>query len=303
MNSRNWPARVRRAQRGDSYPPGARYHAPRTRRLEIWIGSGGFGPEAGGDCGSVLAYFSAMKATLLLFAASLVLAGCQQQAPDAAFGAKVRTYLLEHPEVIEEAVAKLQQTRILEQAKTRASEIERFRPQLERDPRDFVMNPDGAFTVVQFFDFRCGYCKVVAPEVLKLARENPDVRIVFKEFPIFGAVSDSAARVSLTPQVKAKGALLHEVMMADRGLDEAALDRHLIKVGLDPVAVRKAAESPSIGAQIQETRLLAQALGLQGTPAFIVGEYLIPGADMNAVRTALARVRAEGLKKPPTAPT
>jgi protein-disulfide isomerase len=244
-----------------------------------------------------------MKKTLLLLSAALVLAACQQQAPDAAFGAKVRTYLLEHPEVIEEAVAKLQQTRMLEQAKTRASEIERFRPQLERDPRDFVMNPDGAFTVVQFFDFRCGYCKVVAPEVLKLARENPDVRIVFKEFPIFGAVSDSAARVSLTPQVKAKGALLHEVMMADRGLDEAALDRHLSKAGLDPVAVRKAAESPSIGAQIQETRLLAQALGLEGTPAFIVGEYLIPGADMNAVRTALARVRAEGLKKAPAAPT
>jgi protein-disulfide isomerase len=156
---------------------------------------------------------------------------------------------------------------------------------------------------VQFFDYRCGYCKVVAPEILKLARENPDVRVVFKEFPIFGAASDSAARIALTPQVKAKGVDLHQAMMADRGLDEAALDAHLRRVGLDPAAVRRAASSPGIAAQIQETRLLAQALGLEGTPAFIVGDYLIPGADMNAVRAALARVRAGGLKKPPSAPT
>lgn len=243
-----------------------------------------------------------MKVALLL-AAAVVLAGCQQQAPDAAFGAKVRAYLLEHPEVIEEAVGKLQQTRMLEQARARASDIERYREQLERDPRDFVVNPNGAFTLVQFFDYRCGYCKVVAPEILKLARENPDVRVVFKEFPIFGAASDSAARIALTPQVKAKGVDLHQAMMADRGLDEAALDAHLRRVGLDPAAVRRAANSPGISAQIQETRLLAQALGLEGTPAFIVGDYLIPGADMNAVRSALARVRAGGLKKPPSAPT
>lgn len=243
-----------------------------------------------------------MKVALLL-AAAVVLAGCQQQAPDAAFGAKVRAYLLEHPEVIEEAVGKLQQTRMLEQARARASDIERYREQLERDPRDFVVNPNGAFTLVQFFDYRCGYCKVVAPEILKLARENPDVRVVFKEFPIFGAASDSAARIALTPQVKAKGVDLHQAMMADRGLDEAALDAHLRRVGLDPAVVRRAASSPGISAQIQETRLLAQALGLEGTPAFIVGDYLIPGADMNAVRSALARVRAGGLKKPPSAPT
>lgn len=243
-----------------------------------------------------------MKTPLILTAA-ILLAGCQQQTPDAAFGAKVRAYLLEHPEVIEEAVGKLQQTRMLEQAKTRASEIERYRNQLERDPRDFVLNPNGAVTLVQFFDYRCGYCKVVAPEIVKLAQENPDVRVVFKEFPIFGAVSDSAARIALTPQVKAKGVDIHQAMMADRGLDEAGLDGHLRRAGLDPAVVRRAADSPGIAAHIQETRLLARALGLEGTPAFIVGEYLIPGADMDAVRAALARVRTQGLKRPPAAPT
>ncbi|MDZ4370469.1 MAG: DsbA family protein [Phenylobacterium sp.] len=234
-------------------------------------------------------------------AASLALSGCQK-ADDDAFGDKVRAYLLEHPEVIEEAIVKLRQEQMLEQAKASAGDLEKHRQALERDPRDVVLNPNGEFTLVEFFDYRCGYCKVVAPEVLKLVEENPDVRVVFKEFPIFGEVSDSAARLTLTPQAKTKGAALHKALMADRGLSEASLDRHLADVGLDPAAVRKAAADPAIDEHIRDTRLLAGALGLQGTPAFVIGDYVIPGADMNAVRAALARVRSGAMKSPPTAP-
>src|SRR5687768_3884100 len=138
-----------------------------------------------------------------LLAGSLALSACNKPAEaDPAFGAKVRAYLLEHPEVIEEAVVKLRQKQMLEQAKASASTVSKYRQQLERDPRDVVINPNGEFTVVEFFDYRCGYCKVVAPEVVKLIQENPDVRFVFKEFPIFGEVSDSAAKLALTPQGK-----------------------------------------------------------------------------------------------------
>jgi protein-disulfide isomerase len=245
-----------------------------------------------------------MNMTLTLaaaLAASLALSGCQK-ANDDAFGNKVRAYLLENPEVIEEAIVKLRQNQMLEEAKASASTVSKYRQQLERDPRDFVLNPGGEFTIVEFFDYRCGYCKVVAPEILKLVQENPDVRVVFKEFPIFGEVSDSAARLALTPQVKAKGAQIHKAWMADRGLSEATLDKHMTDAGLDPAAVRKAAADPAIDEHIRDTRLLAGALGLQGTPAFIVGDYVIPGADMNAVREALARVRSGAMKGPPAAP-
>lgn len=232
-------------------------------------------------------------------AAALALAACNKPPEnDPAFGAKVRAYLLEHPEVIEEAVVKLRQKQSLEQAKASASSLAKYRQQLERDPRDLVINPNGEFTVVEFFDYRCGYCKVVAPEVVKLIRENPDVRFVFKELPIFGEVSDSAARLALTPQAKAKGLALHTAWMADRGLDEAGLDRHLTEVGLNPAEVRKAATNPAIEAQLQDVRTLAGNLGLQGTPAFVVGDYLIPGADIGAVRAALAKVKAEAMKRP-----
>lgn len=233
----------------------------------------------------------------LALAAALALAGCQKR-EDAAFGAKVRAYLLEHPEVIEEAVVKLREKQQLEAAKASASELGKYRNQLERDPRDLVINPNGEFTVVEFFDYRCGYCKVVAPEMVKLIAENPDTRFVFKEFPIFGEVSDTAARMALTPQGKAKGLVLYKAWMADRGLDETALDRHLAEAGLDPKAVRKAAADPAIEAQLRDIKTLARNLGLEGTPAFVVGDYLVPGADINAVRAALARVKGKEMKRP-----
>ena len=232
-----------------------------------------------------------MRPLLLAAAAALMLAGCQPK-PDAAFGEKVHAYLLEHPEVIQEAVNKLRQNQMLEEAKASAGEVAKYRAQLEADPRDLVINPNGQITVVEFFDYRCGYCKVVAPEMVKLIAENPNVRFVFKEFPIFGEVSDSAARMALTPQAKTKGLALYKAWMADRALDEAALDRHLAEAGLNPAEVRKAATDPGIEAHLTETRDLAKRLGLQGTPAFVVGDYLIPGADIGAVRAALARVKA-----------
>lgn len=227
--------------------------------------------------------------------AALALAGCDAapKASDPKFGAQVRAYLLEHPEVIEEAVQKLRQKQMLEQAKAGAADVARYRRQLEADPRDLVINPKGTITVVEFFDYRCGYCKVVAPEVVKLVAENPDVRLVLKEFPIFGEVSDTAARMALTPQVKAKGLALYKAWMADRGLDEAALDRHLVEAGLDPAEVRRAAASPAVGAHVQDVRLLAQALGLQGTPAFVVGDYMIPSAELALVKAALEEVRKQ----------
>ena len=230
--------------------------------------------------------------------AAFALTACQPkpQASDPAFGAQVRAYLLEHPEVIEEAVQKLRQNQMLEQAKSSAVDVAKYRQQLEADPRDLVINPKGRYTVVEFFDYRCGYCKVVTPEVVKLIAENPDVRFVFKEFPIFGEVSETAARMALTPQVKAKGYALHRAWMADRGLDEAALDRHLIEAGLNPAEVRAAAASPAITSQLQDIRMLAKGLGLQGTPAFVVGDYLIPSADIAVVRAALAKVKGGPLR-------
>jgi protein-disulfide isomerase len=233
---------------------------------------------------------------LAALAAALSLAGCQK-ADDAAFGQRVRAYLMEHPEVIREAVTRLAENDKAAAAKAATQSMTKYRAQLERDPRDLVINPNGKITVVEFFDYRCGYCKVAAPEVVKLIAEHPDVRFVFKEFPIFGEVSDSAARIALTAGAKSKGLDLYSAWMSDKALDEAALDRHLASAGLDPAAVRKAAADPAIGRQILDTRALASALKIEGTPAFIIGDTMIPGADLPALRAAITQAKAGNLKK------
>ena len=137
-------------------------------------------------------------------AAALSLTACQK-ADDAVFGQKVHAYLMAHPEVIREAADKLAENERMAAMKASTDAIGKYRGQLERDPRDFVANPNGKVTVVEFFDYRCGYCKLAAPEVVKLIQQNPDVRFVFKEFPIFGAVSDTAAKVALTREGQDQG--------------------------------------------------------------------------------------------------
>jgi protein-disulfide isomerase len=236
--------------------------------------------------------FSALAAV----AAALALSGCQK-GDDAAFGQRVHAYLMAHPEVIREAAQKLQENEQAAAAKASTQAIGKYRDQLERDPRDIVLNPNGKLTVVEFFDYRCGYCKLAAPEVVRLIEQNPDIRFVFKQFPIFGDVSDTAAKVALTPAAKARGLELYKSWMGEKALDDAILDRDLAAIGLDPAELRKASTDPAIARQILDTRALATSLKIEGTPAFIVGDTLVPGADLPALKTAINIAKAGGLKK------
>jgi protein-disulfide isomerase len=237
---------------------------------------------------------SALAAAAAL-AAAFALSGCQK-ADDAVFGQRVHAYLMAHPEVIREAAQRLQEKEQLAAAKASTASIQKYRAELERDPRDVVINPAGKVTVVEFFDYRCGYCKLAAPEVVKLIQQNPDVRFVFKQFPIFGEVSDTAAKVALTPAGKAKALDLYKSWMGEKALDDAIIDRDLTLAGVDPAQVRKAAADPAIARQILDTRALATALKIEGTPAFVVGDTMIPGADLEALRTAIKIAKDGGLK-------
>ena len=227
-----------------------------------------------------------MKPTRLLAGlACLLLAGCGQQDP--AFESQMREYLLAHPEVIQEAAIKLKQKRAAEAGRT----LKEARGRLETDPRDFVANPGGSITVVQFFDYRCTYSRAIAPDVLKLIEQNPDVRFVFKEYPVFGSASDAAAKAALTPQGKAKGLELYRSFMSQKTLTDARLDSAIRSAGLDPQGVRTAALSPEIEQQILDTRTLAQQINVKGTPTFVVGGQVVQGADIETLRQAISRAR------------
>jgi len=225
-----------------------------------------------------------------VLAAALALTACQK-ADDAAFGARVHAYLLAHPEVLREAEIKLAQNDRIAAEKASTDAIAQHRGELEHDSRDLVANPGGKVTVVEFFDYRCGYCKLAAPQVVDIIQQNPDVRFVFKQFPIFGEVSDTAAKIALTREAKAKGVELYQSLMNDKALTDEALDRHLTEVGIDPAQARKDAQHPQIDRQILDTHALAVALHIDGTPAFIVGDTMIPGADMPALKAAIAKAR------------
>jgi Protein-disulfide isomerase len=234
-------------------------------------------------------------------AAVLALAGCEQN--DEAFGARVRAYLLEHPEVLQEMSTALQQKQLAELAKSSSEAIAKHRAQLERDPRDFVANPGGSVTVVEFFDYNCAYCKLAAPEVVKLIRENPDVRFVFKEFAFQTEESVLAAHIALTPVAKPKSLEIYAGLMAQKPLDQAAIDRVLRENGVDPKVAREQAKDPAIQRQMLDIRALAQALNIDGTPAFVVGDKIIPGADMDALKAAIAQAKAVDLKTPSGKPS
>src|SRR5580698_1841724 len=132
-----------------------------------------------------------VRFSLTLIACAVALAACDRS--DKAFDDRVHAYLVKHPEVIQEAADALQKKQQIRAAAMTEAAIGQSRQALERDPRDFVANPNGKITVTEFYDYRCPHCINAAPAVLKMIKTQPDVRFVFKEFPIFGDVSEHAA--------------------------------------------------------------------------------------------------------------
>ncbi|MDR6532667.1 protein-disulfide isomerase [Caulobacter rhizosphaerae] len=237
---------------------------------------------------------------LAVAAASLValsLIGCGQANADKAFGEKVHAYLMEHPEVLVEMSAKLQEKQVAEKTKNAKGAITKYRQALENDPRDFVANPNGSITVVEFFDYRCGYCKLAAPQIVDLIQKNPDVRFVFKDFVIFGHDSEVAARMVLGAKDQGKTIELHKRLMAEKSLDEAGVVRIAQQLGIDVAKARATGVSEATTQHLADTHALAEALAIEGTPAFLVGDQMIPGADMHALNLAIDQARAGKAKK------
>ena len=236
---------------------------------------------------------------LLALAAALSLAGCQKSLAasddDKAFGERVRAYLLAHPEVIAEAAQRLEARQAAQdeaEQKQAQKALPSVRAALERDPRDFVANPNGRVTVTEFYDYRCPHCISAAPDVVALIRQHPDVRFVFKEMPIFGPVSQHAARAALAVK-KASGDYvgLYQAYMSTRGLDDATIDKLALAKGAHPADLAPAAAHQD-DAHLAANAAIFEKLDLEGTPAFIVGNQFVLGDDMKALNAALTSALA-----------
>ncbi|HZC15582.1 MAG TPA: DsbA family protein [Caulobacteraceae bacterium] len=230
---------------------------------------------------------SVIRLVPALAACALALSACKRD--DLTFDKQVHDYIVSHPEVIQEAITKLQEKEDAVVAAQAKGLIEQYRQAIEHDPRDVVANPNGHVTVTEFYDYRCPHCINAAPAVLSIIHADPGVRFVFKEFPIFGAASDRAAAGAIAVK-KAGGdnVALYRDLMAGHPLDDAKVDAILRAHGVDPASLDQPPLKDEAAAQLQAVKELATNIGVQGTPAFVVGDILIPGDDTDALRAAIA---------------
>jgi protein-disulfide isomerase len=217
-----------------------------------------------------------------------------------AIGEIVKEYLLKNPEVLQEAIAELERRQQERQKVAQASALGESRDTLLNSPRDFTAgNLAGDITIVEFFDYNCGYCKRALTDLQALMKGDPKVRLVLKDFPVLGPESVEASRVALAVKKQLEGEKLFEYhvrLMETRGRVNGERAIAVAKeMGVDAAKLQKDMEAPEVRATIQDNVVLGDRLGLSGTPAFVVGDEIISGAvGLEPMRKTIAGVRQCG---------
>jgi len=217
----------------------------------------------------------------------------------AAIQAIVKDYLINNPEVmleiqtaLESKMEKLQAEKLKTALQTNAAEIFRSAE------APIAGNPAGDITVVEFFDYNCGYCKRAFGDLAKLVETDDKVKLVLKELPILSKGSEEAARVALAARLQGKYWPVHRALLGIRGeVNEQTALRAVEKLGLDMAKLKKDLTADGVSNEIARVRELAQKMGIQGTPHFLVGDRAIPGAPGNLleqIQGHVAELRKSG---------
>jgi protein-disulfide isomerase len=240
-------------------------------------------------------------AALVAVAVALALAACSKPvekaaatADDPAFHKQVVAYLADHPGVIQEGIDAYRDRQHAEMLKTASVAIAGHHQALVADARDFIANPDGKITVVEFFDYRCPYCKADQAALKTLIDNDKDIRFVFKEYPVIPdqdgrvGVSMRAAEAALAAKRVGKYLPVHDALMAANDLDDEAIHRILLRNGVDPSQV--ATDGKDLE-QLADARKLGLDVHVAGTPTFIVGDTLVDTSSMPALAAAIEQAR------------
>ena len=230
-------------------------------------------------------------------AALLVSAGLlgENASPSGGFEEQARSYLLDNPEVLIEALRTFEQREQAAAADELKTLIGQRRDEIFNDPASPVLgNPAGDVTLVEFFDYNCPYCRKAAPLMAEVQASDQNVRLVYKEFPILGPGSAFAARAALASQKQGKYAAFHEALMAHSGaIDESATTDIAREIGLDIEKLREDMQDPAIEEAIQRNLALAGDLRINGTPSFLVGDEIVRGlTDLPTLQRLIAEARA-----------
>ena len=210
----------------------------------------------------------------------------------------IETYLLGNPRILQQVSQALDaQLRAEETEATRAS-LAALHEAIYEDPANIVLgNPEGDVTLVELFDYNCTYCRQALPDVLDLIAEDPGLRVILKEFPILSEGSVEAARIGvLVNRSEANYALFHTNLLTARGtIDAQAALTAAQSLGLNPIALELDMQAAEVTQAIERTYAIASELGLTGTPTFIIGNEVLPGAvGKTELATRIANMRACG---------
>ena len=216
-----------------------------------------------------------------------------------AFRAEVRAYLLENPEVLMEAMEVLEERQAAEQAAADAAMIAAVEDDLYDSERSWVGgNPEGDVTLVEFVDYRCSFCRRAHPEVEELIASDGNIRLIMKEFPILGEQSVLASRFAIaTRQVEGDAAYkqVHDALITMRGdVNELSLELVAEDLGLDTDAIVAQMDSDAVTEVIRANHMLAQQLGITGTPTFVLDGQMLRGyLPLDGMRERVAEARRE----------
>ncbi len=196
----------------------------------------------------------------------------------------VKEYLIANPEVLQEAVGELEKRQAKADAERSKAAVAQHRDELLQSSRQVTLgNPQGDVTLVEFFDYNCGYCKRALGDMMELLKSDPKLKVVLKEFPVLGPGSIEAAQVAVAMRMQDKSGKkyldFHQKLLTGRGQADKARALAAAKdAGADMARLEKDLKDPEVSATLEEGMKLAEALGVSGTPSYVVGDAMVPGA-------------------------
>lgn len=206
----------------------------------------------------------------------------------------IHDYLMQHPDVLIAALRAAQDKLDRDNDAKATKAVARHRRDIFDNPATPAAgNPEGDVAIVEFFDYRCPYCKQVQPELESLVQQDPKLRLVYKEFPVLGPASVTAAHAALAAQRQGKYDAFHAAMMAAHGqITDSTVYQVAASVGLDVDRLKRDMAAPEVAQALKANSALADVLDIHGTPAFIIGDRVVPGAvDLDALKTMVADAR------------
>jgi protein-disulfide isomerase len=196
----------------------------------------------------------------------------------------IKSYLIAHPEVLQDVMTEIEKRQAEAETEKHKEGVKQYSKVLFYSPRQVTLgNPNGDVTMVEFFDYNCGFCRRALADMLGLMKDDPKLRVVLKEFPVLGPGSVEAAQVAVAVRMQDKDGKkyleFHQKLLAGRGqADRARAIEAAKEAGLDMTRLEKDMGSDEIKATIEENMKVAEALGLNGTPSYVIGSDVVVGA-------------------------